>query len=73
MQSRLRRDENRRHIRGYVENFRESLMRKRSVQIESKIAQFRLNRCPINRVFNRRKLVVDRKPLKMLFSVFPKE
>jgi hypothetical protein len=35
------RDENRRHTRGYVEDFRMPLTRKRSVQIESKIAQFR--------------------------------
>ena len=35
--------ENRRHTHGYVEDFRESLMRKRSVQIELKIAQFRFN------------------------------
>jgi hypothetical protein len=31
-----------RRTRGYVEDFREPFMRKRSVQIESKIAQFRL-------------------------------
>jgi hypothetical protein len=37
------RDENRRHTRGSVEGFRKPLMRKRLVQIESKIAQFRLN------------------------------
>jgi hypothetical protein len=36
------RDENRRHTRGYVEDFRKPLMRKRLVQIKSKIAQFRL-------------------------------
>jgi hypothetical protein len=30
--------ENRRHTRGYVEDFRKPLMRKRLVQIESKIA-----------------------------------
>ena len=33
---------NRRHTRGYVEDFCELLMRKRLVQIKSKIAQFRL-------------------------------
>ena len=31
------------HTHGYVEDFCESLMRKRSVQIELKIAQFRSN------------------------------
>jgi hypothetical protein len=36
------RDENRGHTRGYVEDFRKPLMRKRLVQIESKIAQFRV-------------------------------
>jgi hypothetical protein len=37
------RDENRRHTRGYVEDFRKPLMRKRLAQIESKNAQFRFN------------------------------
>jgi hypothetical protein len=31
----------RQHTHGYVEDFRESLMRKRPMQIELKIAQFR--------------------------------
>ena len=42
----------RRHTHGYVEEFRKSLMRERLVQIESKIAQFRLKVVEIWRLGN---------------------